>query len=299
MSTTTQRVMRPRNLMLGMMLAAGLIGGCKTDSLMNPKREAPPGPTTSLESPAGVKVPDIPVANRTEVDLVEELILHRATYARLLKALVTYYSENGMNEKATWAQTELNDLRRVKIYPYVLDAELPGKEANPSTSIAEADKLYQEAMDNLMKGGRKTPGLYNLETIKKSLAEFKELVDKYPKSDKVDDACFFIGEIHKEYFQEKDNSIALGWYKKALELNPRTPHPVRFQIAVLYDLRLHEREESLKWYNRVLTEEQDLEKTNTVFAKNRIRELTNEKTRNAPADMVTEPGAPPPAEPAK
>ena len=299
MSTKTQRVARPRNLVLGMMLAAGLIGGCQTDSLMNPKRQAPQGPTTSLESPAGVKVPDIPIVNRTEVDLVEELILHRATYARLLQALVTYYSENGMNEKAAWAQTELNDLRRVKIYSYVADAELPGREASASTSIAEADKLYEDAMTLLNKGGRKTPGLYNLETIKKSLAEFKELVDKYPKSDKVDDACFFIGEIHKEYFQEKDNTIALGWYKKALELNPKTPHPVRFQIAVLYDHRLHEREEALKWYNRVLTEEADIEKTNTEYTKKHIRELTGEKTRNAPADTVTEPGTPPPAAPAK
>jgi len=283
-----------RSTVLGMMLILGLIGGCKTDELANPERDRPQGPTTDLMSPAGVDVPDIPIANRTEVDLVEEMMLHRAMYSRMLQALATYYTERGNDEKATWARTELNDLRNhVKPYNYIPDAELPGIDLKPTNSIAEADKLYDEAMALMKKGGHGVPVFYNQETMKQALAKLKELVAKYPTSDKLDDACFYIGEIHKEYFEEKDNSIAIDYYKRALTYNPKTPHPVRFQIAVIVDYRLHEREEALKWYNAVLTEEPDIEKSNTEFAKVRIRQLTDEKTRNAPGDVVSEPGPAP------
>jgi TolA-binding protein len=293
-STIAKRIGRP--LALGMMLSVGLVCGCKTDEVANPERTRPEGPTTNMMSPAGVNVPDIPITNRTEVDLVEEMMMHRAMYSRLLQALVTFYSERGNDEKATWARTELNDLKNhVKPYKYIKDAELPAENLQPTNSVAEADKLYDEAMALLKKGGHGVPVFYNQETMKQALAKFKELVDKYPSSDKIDDACFYIGEIHKEYFEEKDNSIAIDWYKRALTYNPKTPHPVRFQIAVIVDFRLHEREEALKWYNAVLTEEPDAEKSNTEFSKKRIRQLTDEKTRNSPGDTVTEPGAPPAA----
>lgn len=291
---TTQTRHMARSTVLGMMLTVGLIGGCKTDELANPERDRPQGPTTDLMSPAGVNVPDIPIANRTEVDLVEEMMLHRAMYSRMLQALVTYYTEHGNDEKATWARTELNDLKNhVKPYNYIPDAELPGIDLKPTNSIAEADKLYDEAMALMKKGGHGVPIFYNQETMKQALAKLKELVGKYPTSDKLDDACFYIGEIHKEYFEEKDNTIAIDYYKRALAYNPKTPHPVRFQIAVIVDYRLHEREEALKWYNAVLTEEPDIERSNTEFAKVRIRQLTDEKTRNAPGDVVSEPGPAP------
>ena len=141
----------------------------------------------------------------------------------------------------------------------------------------------------MKKGGHGVPVLFNQETMKLALAKFKELVDRYPTSDKIDDAAFFIGEIHKEYLEEKDNIIAVEWYKRAIQWTPNTPHPVRFQLAALYDGRLHEREEALYWYQQVLEHEPDLERSNTMWASNRIRQLTAEKTRHAPGDIVPEP----------
>jgi tetratricopeptide (TPR) repeat protein len=267
-------------------------GGCKTDELAAPERDVAAGPVTSLENPPGIDLPSVPVANRSEVDLVEEMLLHRAMYARLLRALATYYTENGYHEKAVWAQTELNDLRRVKPYRYILDAEAAGAALSPTNSIAEADQLYEEAMDLMKKGGHGVPALYNQETMKRALAKLKQLVNEYPSSDKIDDAAFHVAEIHKEYFEEKDNSIAAAWYKRAIEMNPDTPYPVRFQLAVLYDYRMHEREKALHWYNEVLEEEAELEKTNTAFAKARIRQLTSEETRLVPGETVP-PGEPP------
>jgi len=281
----TNKVSRPGILILTVALSAALVGGCKTDELAGPRRDVAVGPMTSLESPAGIDVPNVKL-DRSEVDLVEEMILHRAWYARLLRALVTYYSEHGNDVKAVWARSELNDLKRVKPYRYILDSEVPMLAMTPSESIAEADQLYEEACALMKKGGHGVPALYNQETMKLALAKFKELVDRYPASDKIDDAAFFIAEIHKEYFEEKDNTLAIEWYKRAIQWNPNTPHPVRFQIAVAYDHRLHEREEALYWYQQVLEHEPDLEKTNTLYASNRIRELTTQKTRHAPGDVV-------------
>jgi len=283
----TYKLSRPGILVLSVTVAlsAALVVGCKTDELAGPERESAVGPMTNLESPAGIDVPNVKL-DRTEVDLVEELLLHRAMYARLLRALNTYYTENGNETKAVWARSELNDLKRVKPYRYILDSEVPVLAMTPSESIAEADQLYDEACALMKKGGHGVPALYNQETMKLALAKFKELVDRYPTSDKIDDAAFFIGEIHKEYFEEKDNTLAIEWYKRAIQWNPNTPHPARFQIAVAYDYRLHEREEALYWYQQVLECEPDIEKTNTVFASNRIRQLTTEKTRHAPGDVV-------------
>ena len=109
-----KRIVHPTGAMTVMVLASLLAAaGCKTDAVVNPTREAPPGPTADLENPTGVDLPPIRIVDRSEVDLVEEMMLHRAMYARYLRALVTYYSENGYEEKANWARRELNDLKYV------------------------------------------------------------------------------------------------------------------------------------------------------------------------------------------
>lgn len=289
------------------LLALALSGCDSGDKTVNASPKAPDGPTTSLEHPAGVAVPDIPVAGRSEVDLVEEMILHRTMYARLLNVLATYYMENGYPEKAAWAASELSDLRRVKSYRYILDAEVPRAELTPSESIADADRLYDEGMKLLYKGGRGVPLIYNRETMRQAMAKFKELVEHYPTSDKIDDAAYYIGEIHKEYEQEADNRIAIEWYKRAIEWNPATPHPCRFRIATTYDYRLHERERALYWYQQTLENESKFTANdhidfarNTAYAEARIRELTPEKHLRSPGESIAD-GRPAPsgtAEPA-
>ncbi len=250
-------------------------------------------PVVSLDSPPGVDIPPIPVADRSEVDLVEELILHRNMYARFLNALGSYYMEKGPEYKVNWVREEQRQLRRVKPYPYIMEASVPPPDLRPTDSIAEADKLYQDALALMKKAGHGVPIWYHAGTMKLALAKLKELVDKYPTSDKIDDAAFYIGEIHKEYGLgesglELDNELALKWYQRAIDWDPKTPHPVRFQMAVVLDYRLHERERALAMYQRVLSEEKELNESNTHWANVRIGQLTREKTRHAPGDTVTE-----------
>ena len=261
--------------------------GCNIDGSAGnkPLRAKENAQTTSLEHPAGMNVPAIQVADRTEVDLVEQTILHRTMYARHLKVLIEYYTEHGHETKANWARNELNDLKRVKPYRYIMDAETPVAQLAPAQSVAEADRLYEEAVALMKKGGHGVPVFFNQTTMKLALAKFKELVDTYPTSDKIDDAAFMIGEIHKEYFEEKDNTLALEWYQRALDWNPQTEHPVRFQMAVVYDYRMHDRDRALDMYQEVLKHEQ-YNRSNIEWANARIGQLTREKTRYAAGEPI-------------
>lgn len=285
---------RHAKVLVGLAALIGLWGGsagCTTDNMAGPQRTEPIGPTTSLENPSGIELPAIPVADRTEVDLVEEMMMHRAMYARLLNVLARYYSEHGYENKANWARSELRDLRSIKPYRYITDAEAPDTRLKPMESIAEADRLFQEGRDLLLKGGHHVPIFYNQATMNQALSKFRELVEQYPTSDKVAQAAYYIAEIHKEYNQEKDNIIAIEWYQRAVEWDPNLNHPAWSHAAHVLDFRMHEREKALEWYQKVLVHEKD--KTghqfagNIKFANERIKQLTPERTRRSPAESTT------------
>ena len=118
------------------------------------------------------------------------------------------------------------------------------------------------------------------------------MIRRYPSSDKIDDAAFYCGEIHKEYLKDQE-PIAVRWYERAFTWNPQTPHPARFQAAVTYDFRMHERARALELYHGVLDVETE-NKSNVAFASRRIYELTRAQTGEHPTQ--TEAAVPIPAE---
>ena len=108
---------------------------------------------------------------------------------------------------------------------------------------------------------------------------FRELIETYPNSDKIDDAAFWLGEIHKEYLKDQEQ-IAVQWYERSFAWDPATPHSARFQAAVVYDYRLHDRDRALELYRLVLAEETS-KRSNVDFATRRIEQLTKETSRSA------------------
>lgn len=287
MKPDRRTVVAPVTLLVGsILLTAGTVG-CKTDTLAGPTRTHPEGPVTSLESPDGIEIPNVTVVDRTEYDLVEEMLLHRAMYGKYLRILATYYTEHGYDTKAAWARAELRDYQLIKPYFYVMDAAAPVATLRPTESITAADRLYEEGVALAKKAGHGVPVFYNEETMKLALAKFKQLVDEYSTSDKIDDAAFWIAEIHKEYFEEKDNRISLLWYQRAIDWNPNLPYPARFQMAVVYDIRMHEYEKALEMYQQVVEKER-FNQSNVDFSVRRIAQLTTERTRHAPGEPVPE-----------
>lgn len=254
--------------------AVGVVAGvyaCNTEMRWN-DGQAPKELTTRMDQPEGVELPDIQVADAKEVDLVESVLMHRAHYRKMLEILRDYYVEHGYSTKQKWAEAELEDLRHVKPYKYIMSAEIPETRLRPTQSIAEADAMYDQGVELMRKGGHGVPALYNRQYMRQALDVFTELIRKYPNSDKIDDAAFCNGEILKEYFKNCE-TLAVSWYERCRQWDPNSPHPALFQAAVVYDYRLQDRAKALELYHRVLEEEQ-MNKSNTAFASRRIYELT-------------------------
>jgi tetratricopeptide (TPR) repeat protein len=252
-------------------LAFCSLAGCAANK-PKPPAPVPEGPVTSLELPEGVKLPTIPAA-ANEPDLVERVVFYRSMYARSLRALREYYRSQGNEAKRLWAEEELRQVWQIKPYRYILEAEAPPAPVKADASIAEADDLYSQGLILLEQATRGSSG-FDKDLMKQSLAKFKELVQKYPTSDKVDKTCYYIGLIQDQYFPD-DVQIALVWYQRAWETNPNLKMPARFNAARIYDVKLHDRVKALEMYRRVIKEE-TFNKANVDTATVRMAELTTE-----------------------
>ena len=286
-----------RSMLLAVVLGlAAAQCGCKTDALFE-SRQKTDAPLTSLEHPSGVNLPDIKVADAKEVDLAEAVVANRSTYYRSLKALREYYSKHGDFRKQQWAEMEMKDVERIKPFKYIVDAEIPPTSLRPSKSVAEADAMFDKGKQLMKEGGLGIPALYREDKMVEALQVFTDLITRYPSSDKIDDAAFYCGEISKEYLKDQEE-IALKWYERAWTWDPQTPHPVRFQAAVVADYRLHDRAKALELYHEVLRCEPD-NKSNRAFAVTRISQLTEdlEGDQRSGTARSTPPPQPVPAPP--
>jgi len=263
-------------LLAGVLMTAA---GCRTDSIFNLGR-APKGERVIVaQTLAPRPVDDAFLHNAHEADLVEETVASRDAYVASLRELHDYYAESGDAAKRECAAAELAGLNKVQQFQFIVDAEVPPADLRPTQAIPEADRRYEQAIKLMNQGGRGLPGLYRESRMLEALRTFKSLIEDHPTSDKIDDAAFFCGEIHKEYLKDQE-LIAVRWYERAVQWNPGTPHPARFQAAVQYDYRLHDRARALELYQQVLTDEKDLDVTNTRFSSRRIDELM----RQGPVD---------------
>jgi hypothetical protein len=277
-----------------------LIGGlfllcsCNTGPMFK-DRQGSQGPEVSPTALTGTGTDtsavgnDLALIEAEEVDLVEAVLNHRAMYHRALRQLRDYYERRGYATKLSWAEFELKGLSMVKPFRYLLDAEIPAESLRPVESIAEADKLYGEGVELMRRGGHGVPAIANQKMMVQAAGKFRALIEQYPRSDKIDDAAFYMGELHKEYFEDQE-LLAVKWYERAWTWNPGTPHPARFQAAVVYDYRLHDRARALELYHAVLEHETADEK-NARFATRRIGELSSEVSQGSPRAISRQPGS--------
>ncbi len=149
---------------------------------------------------------------------------------------------------------------------------MPAGPAKTEASISEADDLYTRGLNFFSEATEKNK--VNKDLIKQSLAAFKALVQRYPTSDKVDKACYYVGLLHDQYFPGEEK-IALAWYQRAWETNPQLQMPARFNAARIYDVKYHDRNKALEMYRRVLKEE-TFNKANTATATTRMAQLATQ-----------------------
>lgn len=191
------------------------------------------------------------VSQAGETDIVEQIVINRRAYQQGLELLIRYYNRTGNNMKLHWANEELTALDLIPQYKYIIVAETLESNLRASTSIPEADDLYEDARKLEREATVLLIGKNN-DKLREALDKYDRLIRSYPTSDKIDDAAFNAGVIY-EYFQ--DYSIALLYFKRAYQWDPETPHPARFRSARILDKRLHRNAEALELYREAISTE--------------------------------------------
>lgn len=216
-------------------------------------------------------------------DKVEEMMETREHYLTQLKDLERLYLQAGDSAKADWARRQRALTAAVEVFPYLTAAPVEHRaEVSPQESIPEADALYNKALTihnqvKLVPLAGVLPS--NKKKAREALEMFKKVLKDYPSSDKVDDCAFYCGEIYKEYLREDDphDELSVRYYQWAAALDAKTPHPARFQCAVVYDFRRHDRTRAIELYNQVLDTEENGNNSNQRFSASRIEQLTDEQ----------------------
>lgn len=224
-------------------------------------------------------------------DVVEEMMARRQAYLEQLMAVERAYLVVSDVTKSNWARRQRELTEAVEVYPY-LTAGAPElrAEVSPERQIPEADMLYADAL-KLFKEVHAIPlaGTLpaNKQKARQALQMFKKLLREYPKSDKVGECAFYCGEIYKEYLREDDpdDEMSVRYYRWAVALNPRLPLPARFQCAVVYDFRRHDRVRALELYNQVLETDEAGNESNARFSATRIEQLTDDTRSHLNPDI--------------
>lgn len=226
---------------------------------------------------AAEDLPNIP-------DKVEGMMAARQAYITEMFTLERSYLMCGDTVRANWARRQREVTEGIEVYPYLTEAAPEQRVVvAPEESIPEADKLYAEgvklfeSLQNLPFGAMIKQGGEDPRT---ALRLFKRILSEYPKSDKVDDAAFYCGDIYKEYLRDDDpdNELVIRYFRWAVALDPGTPHPARFNCAVVYDWRLHNRAAAIELYHQVLETEEAGNNSNQRFAATRIEQLTDDES---------------------
>ncbi|MBN1457612.1 MAG: hypothetical protein JW912_07160 [Sedimentisphaerales bacterium] len=235
------------------------VSGC-TDSQLRDDPRFKVSPEDAELVSTGFMMPDA-----AEVDLVEKMALERNEYRASLRDLIDYYRRNGAAGKLAWAQREYGAL---VLYRYLMPGESSGSGLMATDSIEEADALFAEAEKYFLEAGGPIVVIDEAK-LRVALSKYNEVIEKYPTSDKVDNAAYRAGRIYEHF---KDYEIAAIYYQRVYQWNEFTQYPARFRAAYVMDRRLHMRKEALAAYQLSIEKESRYE-DNVEYAKKRILKM--------------------------
>ena len=219
-------------------------------------------------------------ADQVEVGLVEKVAEERAAYRKALAELVNYYSRIGNDAKRKQAQEELDGFDDVVKHEYVILAYIVDPNIKPIRPIPEADRLYKDGMEYK----RSRSLLFNRGKKKKlhlALERFKEILLKYPESDKCDDAAYRIAQIYEgRHF--RDPVLAVKYYEKCFQWDPQTSYDARYCAARIYDLKLRDLDNAIRVY--ALAAEKERDELAREKAEKRLAELKKKQEAQEAAE---------------
>lgn len=223
-----------------------------------------------VPNPPGGRPPTVYVPpGAQETDLVEEMVINRQAYQQGLEKLAAYYSRTGNNMKFEWATKELNSLKTMTKYTYII-GPTPG-DYRAERAITSADDLFYKAQEYESQAGP-VRGIRDKNKLRLAFQLYEQLIKDYPTSDKIDDAAFQAGVILEEL---GDYMFALDYYRSAFEWDAETPYPARFKAAYILDNYLHRYSEALALYNEALKIDARYERHRQwkEYAEQRVRDL--------------------------
>jgi TolA-binding protein len=188
--------------------------------------------------------------SQTEADLAEQVAMTRQEYQQTLQMLVNFYTRSGDSQSLDKARRELDAFMKSPKPVYILQS-MPDQNLVAQNAISEADALYRDAeaiYNNAVKlVVWKQKGELNLAAEK-----FKQVIQNYPSSDKIDDAAFLLGVIYENF---KDYQTALTYYQRTYQWDKQNPNPARFKAADILDKYLHNKDKALELYQAAITTE--------------------------------------------
>lgn len=207
----------------------------------------------------------------SDVELVERCIAARKEYENSLRALYEHYQRVGDKQRMQWAEQELMGYHLLFRPSYNLDVKdvpPPGLEAK--VNVREANELYRQAMEY------KGRGFGNDYILNQRRAEMllREILEKYPNSDKIADVAYQLGDIYESRaYRQYDR--AARYFERSFQWVKGSRTDARLRAALLYDKQLNERAKAIELYREEIAHDTDTERIKQ--AERRLAELTGQK----------------------
>lgn len=213
---------------------------------------------------------DLRKISEQERELVKKVYDARDQYQSALERLRAFYVHTNIEEQRFWAEKELTDFHLVLKSPYILEMDLPSLDLQADTSIPKANRIFREALEWLNK--RSMSGTN--ENLHRAELLFRRLIRDYPRTDKLDEACYYLGEIYSSrYYQQYARAVA--FYERVLYYSPNTNLDARVRAANLYEKYLNDHKRAVDLYQEVLRREVD--PVQTKEARRRLDSLLGSK----------------------
>jgi hypothetical protein len=228
-------------------------------------------PNKPLSEPAKNPPPPPPAdrpATASDAALVERCLTARKEYESSLKALFEHYTRVGDKQRIQWVEKELMAYHIAWKPSYNLDVkDVPPPTLEAKVNIKEANDLYRAAMDYK---GRGFGDDYVL-NMRRSELLLREILEKYPDSDKIGDVAYQLGDLY-EGRAYKQYDRAARYYERSTQWVKGSRTDARLRAAALYDRQLNERSKAIELYRAVVDHDTDPERIRV--AEKRLAELT-------------------------
>ncbi|MGF1582013.1 MAG: tol-pal system YbgF family protein [Gemmataceae bacterium] len=207
---------------------------------------------------------------KSDLALVERLLVARREYRKTLEKLRAFYIEQGTLDKAKWAEEELIGFHRVTKRAFRLELDVPPPTLRGKVNVLKANRLYILAM------GYKGKGWGSDYTDNQRRAELllRQLITQYPQSNRISDAAYQLGDLYEKKPYQHYKRAAL-YFERCYQWNPMTQFDARLRAARIYDKNLLNRDRAIDIYKEAARKEADQARVEEALG--RIKELRNQQ----------------------